>query len=497
MKIKQVLDGVEIKKIIGSKDVNITGISNDSRRVFPGNVFIARRGQKFDATQFIEDAISSGAKVIISDLYNPFLRKDITQVICEDVSKVESRIAANYYKFPSKKLFTVGITGTNGKTTSAYLGRHIFEFCKKKCGLMGTVEYIVGDCHYPSLRTTLDVVLNQKILSDMVNGGCLAAVMEATSHGLDQNRLDDIYFDVALFTNITQDHFDYHKTFDHYFASKKKLLLHLKEGKVAIINKDDPHFATIIPNSIKESEFLQKDDIRYTAKLLSFAIEKEADLRAVALELSAEGTIFDLLYCGERTRISTTLIGRFNVYNILGAIGVALVFGLPLASIVEAIKTFTHVPGRMQRVNNDRGINIFVDFAHTETALINVLSTLDEIKGGRIITVFGCGGDRDRDKRPKMAKAVEKFSFLSIVTSDNPRTEDPAAIIKDIICGFSNPTSYIVEMDRAKAIERAIEIAQKGDILLIAGKGHEKIQIFKDKTIDFDDAEVVDKLVNR
>jgi len=485
MKIKDVLSDVKIKKIIGSKEINVTGISNDSRRIVPGYVFIARNGKNFDATQFIDDAIAFGAKVIISDLYNPFLNEEVTQVICDDILKVEGKIAANYYQFPSEKLFSVGITGTNGKTTTSYLVRHILEnVLLEKCGLIGTVESIVGDKHFPSPRTTMDVVSNQKMLADMVQSNCRAVVMETTSHGLDQNRLDYINYDAIIFTNITQDHFDYHKTFENYFACKKKLLLHLKKNGVVVINKDDENFKKML------------EDIR-DKKVIDFGINEKAQLQAIDLKLTAEGTEFLLLYKEQKIKVKTQLIGRFNVYNILGAIGAALVFGLPLEKIIDAIDTFTNVPGRMQRVENNKKVNVFVDFAHTETALLNVLSTLQELKHGKIITVFGCGGDRDKDKRPKMGKVAEQFSNLTFVTLDNPRSEDPANIVQDIICGFSNPKSYIVEMDRRVAIERAFAVAQEGDIVLIAGKGHEKKQIFKDKILEFDDFEIASGIMNR
>jgi UDP-N-acetylmuramoyl-L-alanyl-D-glutamate--2,6-diaminopimelate ligase len=484
MKLKKLFKDIDVDSIKGSKEVEITGLCGNSKLVAPGNLFIAKKGKTHDGNRYIPEAISAGAVAILTDLYDPTL-KHITQVIHPNPALIEGALAAEYYQHPSNQLFLVGITGTNGKTTTAFLVKHLLDQLKQPCGLMGTIENIVGDHHYQATLTTADVVSNNKLLREMVLNGCTSAVMEVTSHALDQGRVANIEYDCAIFTNLTVDHLDYHKTMEAYSRAKNKLFVLLNPAishkvhptpKTAIVNADSPWFRQITEGC--------------AAKLLTYAIENPADLKASQIKLTGTGSTFVATYQNQSQLFSIPLVGRFNVYNTLAAIGVGIVKGQSLPALAEIFKSFVAVPGRLEPVKNALGYKIFVDFAHTDDALINVLECLKEFKSGRIITVFGCGGDRDRSKRPKMAEAAEEHSDVCIVTSDNPRSEDPEAIAQEIKVGFKHPSRHLQELDRRKAIAKAVAMATVDDILLIAGKGHEKTQIFAHKTIEFDDRKV-------
>ena len=481
MKIKQLIKDVANITVKGSKDIEISGITSNSKMVSPGNLFVARRGAVSDGNAFIPEALQSGAVAVLTDIFDPSLR-DVVQIITPFVIDVEAELAANYFKQPSQELFMVGVTGTSGKTTTTYAIRHILECAKIRSGLIGTIEYIAGDARYPATRTTPDVVANQKMLREMVRAGCQACVMEVTSHALEQKRVAHIEFDIAVFTNLTHEHLDYHLSMEGYAQAKQKLFKTLKSAdsskkarlpKVAIFNADSPWH-----EKMKEG---------CPARIFTFAIENEADLKAVDITFSSEGSRFTVVYQNERVEFFWPLVGRFNVYNALSVISVGLAKGLLLSEIKEYLSSFESTPGRLERVNNPLDLNIYVDYAHKVDALKNVLVTLRECTKGKIITVFGCGGDRDREKRPKMGHAAELLSDIVIVTSDNPRSENPQAIADEIIAGFQNPKQHTVELDRKKAIEMAIDAATNNDIVLIAGKGHETKQYFHHHTIDFDD----------
>jgi len=458
MKLKQLTRGMQGLEIKGSKEIAITGLCSDSRMAAPGNLFIAKSGTAAYGGDFVEKALAAGAVAVVTDLYNPFLKA--TQLICREPIQMEGQLAARYYGHPSEKLFVVGVTGTKGKTTTAYLIRHLFEGLGEKCGLIGSVEAIVGARVIPSKLTTHDVITNHKLLREMCDGGCEAAVLEVSSHGLEQGRVGEIAFDIGLFTNLTPDHMDYHKTMDNYAAAKGKLFQGL-EG-TAIVNGDSPW----------------ADKMQGGKKRVTFGLGA-VDVRATDVQ--------DGEFWVKGVRFVTQLMGRFNIYNMLGAIAVGLEVGAPLAKIAEIMATFQNVPGRMERVPNRRGIEVFVDHAHMGDALENVLKTVRELNPKRVILVFGCGGDRDPGRRVQMAEVAEKLADLSIVTNDNPRGEDPAKIAEQILGGFLHPEKVVMELDRAKAITKAIQMAEKGDVVLIAGKGHEKTQIFARQTIPFDD----------
>lgn len=475
MKLRKLVQGLDFKEIKGSKEIEISGISSDSRTVFVGNLFIAKQGEKVDASGLIPQAIENGAVAVLCDHYNPFL-KQATQLVHPDIRSIEAILANRFYQEPSKELFVFGVTGTNGKTTTTYLVKHLLDAMHQKCGLIGTVETIIGDKRFSSTHTTHDIVQNQKRLREMVEAGCSSISLEVSSHGLVQGRVDGIEFDVALLTNITPDHLDYHQTMKEYAAAKQQLFYLLnqsaKKHRCAIANGDDPLSAELLA-------------ITNTDRLF-FGFSEKNQVQAQDIRFSSQGTHFTVRYLNESFPFFTTLIGRFNVYNLLGAICVGLHLGFSLKEMAAVFETFRTVPGRLERVESSRK-NVFVDYAHTADALDNVLKTLREIAKGKIITVFGAGGGRDPGRRAGLAQAAEQGSDISVITSDNPRKEDPNEIISQILKGFSQTKNVYVEIDRKKAIEQAIRMAQAEDIVLIAGKGHERVQIFANHSVPFDD----------
>ncbi len=479
MKLKKLIKDIPIKEVKGSKEVEITGLSVNSKLVAPGHLFVAKKGHLDDGTKYIPEAVQAGAHAILTDLYDPSF-KQITQLIDPDIAGKEAQLATTFYQFPSKELLMVGITGTNGKTTTSFLVKHILDRTSKLSGLIGTIEYIIGQNRYSASRTTPDVISNHKMLRDMVTHGCKSCVMEVTSHALHQNRVQGIEFDIAVFTNLTLDHLDYHSTMEDYADAKSRLFKGLNKTKTACINSDSPWSKKMI------------EDCK--AKLIRYGIESECDLKASNIKLTPAGTSFDISFEGKMYSARSPLVGRYNVYNAMAALAVGLASGCTMDALIPLLDTFPPVVGRVEPVPNPLNLKIFVDFAHSDDALINVLECLTEFKTGKIITVFGCGGDRDRAKRPKMAKAAEEYSDISIVTNDNPRSEDPEEIAKEILKGFRK-NNYIVELDRRRAIQKAIELAEPQDIILIAGKGHETYQIFQHKTCEFDDRKVALEII--
>ncbi len=486
MKLKKILKDIPDLQIKGSKEIEISGICAHSKLVSPGNLFIAKKGRTVEGSRYIPEAIEGGAIAILTDMYDPSI-KEVTQLIHPDIESIEGLISAQFNQFPSENLFMVGITGTNGKTTTSYLIKHLLERFRGPCGLIGTIEYIIGTHSYQATHTTPDVARNHRLLREIVNEGCQSAVMEVTSHGLDQGRVKHIDFDVAIYTNLSPEHLDYHKTMENYGRAKNILFRTLSKDnkkkkfpKAAIINADDPYSSLVVEGC--------------TNPILTYGIEKQSDLQASDIKLTQLGTTFILNYKGQKIPCKVPLVGRYNVYNVLATIACGLTQGFPIEGILDTLTTFKRVPGRLEPVPNDLGLNLYVDFAHTPDALLNVLNCLNEFKKGKIITLFGCGGDRDALKRPKMAEVVEKLSDVVIVTSDNPRSENPETIINEIVKGFHNSDSYIVEQDRRLAICKAIEMATEDDIVLIAGRGHEPYQTFAFHTVEFDDRKVAGEI---
>ncbi|MCE5295317.1 MAG: UDP-N-acetylmuramoyl-L-alanyl-D-glutamate--2,6-diaminopimelate ligase [Chlamydiales bacterium] len=472
MKLKTLLKDLPEIQIKGSKETEITGITSNSKLVSPGCLFIAKKGRSVDGTQFIPEAILSGASAILTDTFDPSL-KQVTQLIHPNIVEAEAKVAASYYEHPSKELWTVGVTGTNGKTTSTFAIKHLLDASLVPTGLIGTIEYVVGPRRYIASRTTPDVCANHKLLREMVTGGCRACVMEVTSHALDQGRVAEIEFDVAVFANFSHEHLDYHGTMEEYFKAKAKLFLGLKNRSVALLNADDP--------------WVMRCKHLTASSVMTYGIDEHADLMAKDIRFDPTGTHFTIVYAQQEMAFYWPLVGRFNVYNALSAIGVGIIKGYRLDEIATRLASFRSAPGRLESIDNPLGLQIYVDYAHKPEALRNVLETLKELSRGRIITVFGCGGDRDRDKRALMAQVSEGISDITIVTSDNPRSEDPMAIINEVVTGFKKSDSYFVEPDRKKAINMAINKAEANDIILIAGKGHEAQQVFASHSIDFDD----------
>ncbi len=458
MKLKKLIKGLDVQLKKG-REMEISGIASDSRTVSPGNLFIAKRGLTHDGSQFIAQAVSGGAAAILTDIYDPFL--DLPQILCPDPGAMEAKLAAHYYGEPSKELSVLGVTGTKGKTTTTYLIKHLLDELGMLSGLVGTVETIIGENRFFSTLTTHDVLSNHRALREMVQKGCKAAVLEVSSHGLDQGRVDEIEFDFGVFTNLYPDHLDYHQNMEEYAAAKRKLFTRAAKS---IFNADSPW-----------AEFMGKG--------FTFGIEK-GEIRAQNLLCTPNGTQFVVEGCS----FTSPLIGRFNVYNNLAAIALGLQMGAKLESIRDSLASFGSVPARLERIGN-----VFIDFAHTGEALENVLSTLREITKGRLIVVFGCGGNRDPQRRTAMARAADRLADQSIITNDNPRQEDPEEIARQIQAAFQR--APIVELNRRKAIELAIQMAAADDLILIAGKGHEKVQIFAHQSIPFDDALIVKEIL--
>lgn len=478
MKLKKLLKEIPLEFCRGNKEVIITGLSENSKTVAPGNLFIAKKRCLEEGAKYIEEAISAGAHAILSPSFNPFL-KDVAQLVHPDIPSICGKLADVFYGHPSQHLFVVGVTGTNGKTTVTYLLKHLLDSFKVMTGVIGTVEYIIGSKRCTAEMTTPDVVSNHKMLKEMLSMGCQAAAMEVSSHGLMQRRIDEIDVDVAVFTNLTQDHLDYHKTFEAYAEAKRKLFLQLSQDKVGIVYNDSPWTSHIIKG--------------FKGTLFTYGFSRESDLYAHDIQFSYAGTTFKATFRGETEQFSWPSMGKFNVLNALAALLVMITKGYSLKDLKDPLSKFCAAPGRLERIKNSL---IFVDYAHTPDALENVLMTLKEFKKGKMITVFGCGGERDIPKRPLMAAISEKYSDLTVVTSDNPRSENPRSIICDIEKGFTTKKYFLIP-DRREAIKHAILQASDEDLILIAGKGHETYQIYAHQRLPFDDRKVAEDILTQ
>lgn len=490
MKLRKLFKEIPEAEIKGSKDLEINGICSNSKLVAPGNLFIAKKGRVDDGSHYIGEALSAGAAAVLTDLYDPFLKA--TQIIHPDVASIEGLLATHYYQFPSHELFTIGITGTNGKTTTSFLVKYLLDHLDGATGLIGTIEYIIGNHRYQATRTTPDVVSNHKMLREMCVQGCKSAVMEVTSHALDQGRVKNISFDIAVFTNLSLDHLDYHSTMENYCDAKNILFSELGKDS-APKRKKFPPVAIVNADSAWKERLLKNCE----TKVFTYGIDHPADLRAENIHFSGSETTFTVNWEAKKFQCKTPLVGRYNVYNCLAAMSVCIQKGYSMECILELMTHFTAVPGRLEFVKNPLDLKVYIDFAHSDDALQNVLECLSEFKKGKLILVFGCGGDRDRGKRPKMGAVAETFSDLCIVTSDNPRSEDPLKICEEILSGMKERDRHLVILDRFQAIEKAIEIATPDDIVLIAGKGHETYQIFAHKTVEFDDRKAAFQIAHR
>jgi UDP-N-acetylmuramoyl-L-alanyl-D-glutamate--2,6-diaminopimelate ligase len=462
------------------ENVSITGIEEDSRKVRPGYIFIARSGTKTDGRQYVADAIARGAIAVVGDAKIDDL--GIPQLVLPDA--VAARVANAYYGYPSHTVKIVGITGTNGKTTTAYLVRHLLKKISQKCGLIGTVEIDDGKSTVEAEMTTPGAVDVARLLATMRDNNCNACAMEVSSHALDQNRVAGIRFAGAAFTNLTGDHLDYHKTMENYAAAKAKLFQSLSEDAVAVFNIDDAHWPEIVRNC--------------KARQISFGTHKKADYFADDIRVTSQGSKFILHTPRGNAQVDMSLIGKHNIENALTAAAlVGEIFGLTPDQLAAGLHDAAGAPGRLQHVVPGLPFAVFVDYAHTDDALKNVLTALAPITTGKLRVLFGCGGDRDKTKRPRMAQIAAQYAGAVYVTSDNPRTEDPEKIIADILPGFpANSPPTCIDPDRRLAISRILLDAQPGDVVLLAGKGHENYQIIGTTKHHFDDIEEARKILS-
>jgi UDP-N-acetylmuramoyl-L-alanyl-D-glutamate--2,6-diaminopimelate ligase len=490
MNLQQLLDGAEVLSQSGNPAVR--GIEYDSRQVKPGDVFVAMKGESSDGNKFIDKAIASGAVAIVSDAASENPRPAVAWALVPHGRRALARLSANYYKRPAEKLAVTGITGTNGKSTTVFLIESIFGAAKRKSTLIGTIEYHVAGKILPAPHTTPESLDLNQILNQALGGGATEAVMEVSSHALAQQRVFGIPFDVAVFTNLTRDHLDYHKSMDEYFAAKQILF----EGcgtdapRVAVLNADDEY-----------GRKLEKVSSQHASQVLTYGLA-QGDFHAEKLEIMPRGTRFDLVTPGAKIPLFSPLIGKINVYNIVAACAAAYARKCSAEDIASGISDLSRVPGRFERVDCKQPFTVVVDYAHTDDALRNLTSLAREFvqhagQNGRVITVFGCGGDRDRAKRPMMGEAAGNGSDFVVLTSDNPRSEDPLAIMNDAVVGLQRSgVKYKAEPDRKSAIAMALKEVKPGDIVLIAGKGHEKVQVSRAGALPFDDVAVARQLLH-
>ena len=473
--LKDIIYGVRIMEIKGDTNIAIDNVSFDSRTINGLSLFVAVKGSVVDGHDYISKAEGKGACGIICETLPEELKSNVTYIKVSDSTDALSVIASNFYDNPSEEIKLVGVTGTNGKTTSVSLLYDLFRLLGYKTGLISTVNIKINHKVFPATHTTPDSLSINKFLREMIDQGCTHVFMEVSSHALDQNRTKGLFFDVAVFTNISRDHLDYHPTYDHYIDSKKKLFDSLKYSSHAIVNFDDQHGATICHDT--------------NAKIHSYGIKGDRDFRAKMLENDISGLTVEI----DGLEMVSRLIGEFNIYNLLVTYSVAKCLGEDPMTILTILSNLKAPEGRFQYFISSTKITTVVDYAHTPDALENVLKTLVSLKKGneKILTVFGCGGDRDKGKRPIMGGIAVNYSDHVIITSDNPRNEDPELINQEVFSGVSpdQESKVLTITDRKEAIKVACTMAKSGDILLIAGKGHEKYQIMGDEKLHFDDLE--------
>lgn len=477
MRLREIIDGVQIEEVRGDLDPEITGLTSNSKDVKAGYLFICLKGQRFDGHDFLHEAIDNGARAVVveRDVGNV---EGATSLRVGSTRRVQGLLASRFYSYPSKRLRLIGVTGTNGKTTVTYLVEAILKRGGCGVGRISTTTYSIDGEEKEATLTTPDALELQSILARMESRGVRYVVMEVSSHALSMERVGGCEFNEAIFTNLTQDHLDFHHTMEEYFEAKMRLFDYLKSPDgVAIINLDDPRGKEIL-SRIKER------------RIITYGLREGAQLLAKDVRIGREGTSF--LLNGELIKLR--LIGRHNLSNALAAIGVGLAEGFDLSTIKEGLMDVRSIPGRLEFLDCGQGFLVFVDYAHTPGALEAVLATIRELRPKRIITVFGCGGERDREKRPIMGEVASRLSDLAIITNDNPRGEDPISIIKDIERGIKSRNYKVIE-DRREAIRYAINEAKEGDAVLIAGKGHEGYQIIGGLRIPFDDRAVAHSIL--
>lgn len=477
MTLSELLKDVNIKKIDGGGSMKISGIACDSRKVKPGNVFVCITGYETDGHKYAKSAVENGAVAVVAEHDLPTV--DVPCVIVDNTRKAMSEMAATFYDYPYKKFKLIGITGTNGKTTTTYLIKSILEHLGKKVGLIGTNQNMIGDMIMETSRTTPDSLELMQLFDMIASHNVDYVVMEVSSHALALDRVTACTFDVGAFTNITQDHLDFHKTMEEYLAAKSILFNICNTG---VVNKDDARSEYLIENA-------------RCRNMITYGINQDCDLKASNIILNEDGVKFDINYGGMEEHVDLPIPGEFSVYNALTAIGCCMAENIPLDLAVDGLHSAKGVKGRIEIVRTP-GTNytVIIDYAHTPDGLLNVINAIRGFAKGRIVTLFGCGGDRDASKRPIMGKIAGELSDFCIVTSDNPRTEDPEKIIKQVVEGVKQTDcDYEVITNRFSAIEYALDHAKKNDIILLAGKGHETYQVLGKDTIKFDEREIVQK----
>jgi UDP-N-acetylmuramoyl-L-alanyl-D-glutamate--2,6-diaminopimelate ligase len=489
MKLKDIFARTEVARLSGPLDANICSIAYDSRKVEQGGLFFALRGEKLDGVKFVPSALKNGAVAIATEGVKPeWFPPELAWIGLPAGAdrRALAHASANFYGHPADALKLVGVTGTNGKTTTTYLVEAILKAAGFTSGRIGTTGWRTPAGERPAINTTPESLDLQQMFAEIRDAGGTHATLEASSHALAMDRLEVCHFAVAIFTNLTRDHLDYHKTFEDYFAAKKRLFEGTGAGAPdsAVINIDDAYGARL--------EGLAK-------KTFTYGLKGSPNVTAKKFNLSFEGLQFTTQTPAGKIEVNSPLVGRINVYNILAAIGAAVALEIPVAAIEAGLAHLEGVPGRFERVNEGQPFLVVVDYAHTDDALRNLISTARDIKAdARIITLFGAGGDRDRAKRPMMGEAAGLLSDLVVLTSDNPRSEDPLRIINDVSVGLQKANAtYRVEPDREKAIEIALDEARAGDIVLLAGKGHETSQVLRDGPVDFDDREIARAILRR
>lgn len=480
MTLADLIASIHVQSVTGSLDIEVDQVIFDSRQAREGSVFCALPGVQADGNEFVASAVEQGASAVISQEAFP-ADSDVTWIQVKNAREAMGLAAANLHGRPALEMPAIGVTGTNGKTTTALLIHHLMQCSLRRAGMIGTIHYVLGERTEPAPHTTPESPELQRMLREMRDEDCRGVVMEVSSHGLSQHRTTGTHFDVGIFTNLSQDHLDYHGTMENYFLAKKLLLDRMesdpkKEG-VMVINRDDAY-----------GDRLMKSIGIERTQLVSYGQSANCDFRASNISSHFDGTQFTLEMKGRKCLVKTPLIGLFNVYNTLAALAAAKGIDLNMREAIKNMETCPQVPGRLEAVDDGRQLNyrVYVDYAHTPDALKNAVGTLRELKPNRLITVFGCGGDRDATKRAPMAAAAEAGSDLCILTSDNPRTEDPEQILADAQKGFTKSAHEVIA-DRRDAIRRAINLADSRDIVLIAGKGHETYQEIDGVRHDFDD----------
>ncbi|MFC1541370.1 UDP-N-acetylmuramoyl-L-alanyl-D-glutamate--2,6-diaminopimelate ligase [Candidatus Latescibacterota bacterium] len=480
MKLSNLVDGYEIIEMMGDMSSEIVSIEYDSRKVKKGSLFVAVQGFTYNGNSYIGDVVRKGAAGIVTDI--PDTRADVATIIVVDARKAMAVIADRFFGSPQNSLVMAAVTGTNGKTTVSYMVKSIFEASGIRCGIIGTIGHVIGGDTIESLNTTPESVDIHSMLSKINEASQHACVMEVSSHALALSRVHGIQFRAAAFTNISRDHLDFHGDFKEYLEAKSILFTTLSGDSTAVVNLDDSHADYII-------------NVSRGSKIITFGFNNRCEIHPVSYELGTRGSDIVLSTPAGQMKLQLPIPGKFNISNAMAAVGLGLACGLQIDEIVNGLESMKPVRGRYENIDEGQDFSVIIDYAHTPDALENILSSVREITKGRLISVFGCGGDRDRGKRPEMGAISTRLADYSIITSDNPRTENPEDIIDDIIKGAMEKAEYIAIPDRESGISEAVNMVQAGDSIVIAGKGHEDYQIIGTEKRHFDDAEIVRRLI--